>query len=164
MSARRIWSGGLVVSLAGVLALTACSAGEPQGPPTLTAAEATQEYLTEAGQLTLAPDSSWPSQPIAGTAEDGIPMIYEPGFGRQAADSFWFCSWSGRALDVAVTESDRQAAIAELDKIRTTYFYTKALAPESRPILDKVLDSTRLGDLTPLRNDHEMNCPHEDGT
>jgi hypothetical protein len=139
--------------------VTGCSTAEPEGPPTLTAQQATSEYRAEAKALTLAPKVVWPSAPIAATAEDGVAMVYEPGFGRQAADSYWFCSWSGRALEVGVTDTDRKAAVAELDKIRTTYFYTRALAPESKPILDKVLASTRLGDLSPLRRDHELNCP-----
>lgn len=155
--------GGAVALLSGLLVsmgvVTACSSAEPEGPPTLTALEATSEYLAEAKALTLAPRATWPKTPIAATAEDGVAMVYEPGFGRQAADSYWFCSWSGRALEVGVSDRDRKAAIAQLDKIRDTYFYTTALAPESKPILDKVLASTRLGDLAPLRRDHELNCP-----
>lgn len=147
---------GLLLSI-GVL--SACSTAEPEGPPTLTAQQATSEYLAEAKALTLAPAAAWPKTPIAATAEDGVAMVYEPGFGRQAADSYWFCTWSGRALEVGVSDAERKAAITELDKIRGTYFYTTALAPESKPILDKVLASTRLGDLAPLRRDHEMNCP-----
>jgi hypothetical protein len=140
-----------------------CSSEEPKGPPTLTAEEATQEYRAEARSLKLAPGAEWPVNPIQSIAEDGVPMIYEPGFGKQAADSHWFCSWSAKALETDATDAQRADAVAELEKIRTTYFYTRALAPESRPVLDKVLASTQLGDFGPLRRDHGLNCTPPEG-
>jgi hypothetical protein len=97
-------------------------------------------------------------KPIAAKASDGNDNVFEPGFGKQAADYFWYCSWSAQILDPKVTGPDRDSALANVVKIKEKYYYLTALAADSKPYLDDVLRSTQLGDYAPLKNDFELNC------
>lgn len=144
-----------------VATLAGCSSEEPAGPAALTAEQTTAEYRAEAADLKLAPGWSWPEEPIEAKAADGLGIVYEPGFGKQAADSHWFCSWADRVLDGSVPPAQREQAKKELPKIRDLNYYTDALAPESRPFFDNILESTELGDLGPLRTEFELNCPKD---
>lgn len=150
--------------LAGVAALTSCGGDEPPGPPALSAADAEAEYRTEAATLTLAPGWSWPEEPVQATASDGLAMVYEPGYGKQAADYHWFCSWSDRTLDGTLPKAQRDKAAKQLPGIRRLYYYTDALPVESRPFIDEVLRSVALGDLARLQNDFRLNCPTRAGS
>ena len=142
-----------------ILSLAGCAAkNNPSLPPALTAAQTAAEYRTEAATLQLAPGWTWPAEPIAAKAPDGNDNVYEPGFGKQAADFYWYCSWSARILDPAVTETDRKVALDNVVKIKEKYYYLTALADDSKPLMDSVLNSTQLGDYAPLKNDFELNC------
>jgi hypothetical protein len=144
---------------AAMLCLAGCAETKnPSLPPALTAAQTTAEYQAEAATLELAPGWSWPKEPIPAKAPDGDDNVYEPGFGKQAADYFWYCSWSARVLDPAVAGADREAALANVVRIKEKYYYITALTDDSKPYLDDVLRSTQLGDYAPLKNDFELNC------
>ncbi len=139
-----------------IVLVASCTEGANEGPPYLTAVEATEEFRSEAAGLTLAPGFEWPAQPIAATAPDGAGMVYEKGFGRQAANHFWYCTWARTAL--TSEGAARNAALAQAVQIKDTYYYTTALAFESRPFFDRVLANAELGDLSGLSNDVNLNC------
>jgi len=142
-----------------LLSLAACGeTRNPSLPPALTADQTTAEYRAEAATLELAPGWTWPQQPIAAKAPDGVETVYEPGFGKQAADHYWYCSWSSRVLDPAVSESDRKTALDNIVKIKEKYYYLTALVDDSKPYMESVLSSSQLGDYAPLKNDFELNC------
>lgn len=129
------------------------------GLTALSPKETTREYRAEAASLRLAPGWTWPARPIRSVAFDGRGIMYEKGYGTQAADYYWYCSWAGRALDQAVGSSARREAVAEALRIRDKYYFETALAPVSRPAFDAVLDSAAAGDLRGLRRDYQLNCP-----
>jgi len=142
-----------------LLSLAACTeTRNPSLPPALTAEQTTAEYRAEAATLQLAPGWSWPSQPVPAKAPDGNDNVYEPGFGKQAADYYWYCSWSSRVLDPATSDADRKSALDNVVQIKGKYYYLTALADDSKPYLDGVLNSSLLGDYAPLKNDFELNC------
>jgi hypothetical protein len=139
------------------LALAGCGGGEPEAPPALTSAQANAEFTTETEDLQLAPDWTWPGDPLPSAGPDGHDQVYEPGYGRQAADHFWYCSWAA----TAVTSQDattRTTALEQAGRITDTYYYKVALAADSRPALDAVLASAALGDLSKLQQDVRLNC------
>lgn len=142
-----------------LLVAVGCGQKEPPGPAALTPQQATDEYRSEAATLALAPKWSWPEQPIEAVAPDGSGMVYQPGFGKQAADNYWYCSWASHALAARPDSKQRTAAITELGRMRSMYYYTTALDPESRPALDQVLKTAALGDMSALRRDVKLNCP-----
>lgn len=90
-------------------------------------------------------------------------MMYERGFGRQAADHYWYCSWAARAVDQRVGTSARRQAVATAASLRKTYYFTTALAPDSRPFVDDLLERAQHGDLSGLRRDVTLNCPRTPG-
>jgi hypothetical protein len=120
-------------------------------------------FRAEAAALTLAPGWRWPAVPIRRTAPDGRQMMYERGFGTQAADHYWYCSWAAHALDPRVRASARREAVATAASLRNTYYFTTALAPESRPLVEDLLSRAAHGDLRALRRDVELNCPRAPG-
>ncbi len=158
MSIARSVSAALLLALA-TTALGACSAQEGAQPDALTPHQATAEYRAEAAHLTLAPHWRWPATPIESTSPDGSGNVFQPGFGKQAADHYWYCSWSHRAVDPAVTPRQRGAALRQAVRLRTTYYFTEALAEDSRPIMQNTLDTAKLGDLSLLLRDVRLNCP-----
>lgn len=135
------------------------SSGETTRFVANTPKQARAEYRAEAASLTLAPGWRWPATPIPSTAPDGRGMMYEVGFGRQAADRYWYCSWATRAVDARVGPSARRQAVATAVSLRDTYYFKKALAPESRPFVDDLLARAQRGDLSGLRRDVRLNCP-----
>ncbi len=146
----------MALLMAMTILAASCTEGASQGPAYLTAAETADEYRAEAAGLDLAPGFGWPATPILGTAPDGAAMVYEPGFGRQAANHYWYCTWARTA--VTADAAQRDVALAEAMKIKDMYYYTDALAFESRPFFDQVLASAELGDLSGLSNDVNLNC------
>lgn len=124
---------------------------------------ATAEYRTEAAALTLAPGWRWPAAPLAKTGPDGRGMMYERGFGKQAADHYWYCSWASRALDEQVAPTDRAQALTTAVGLRKTFYFTTGLAPASRPFVDGFLTRAEHGDLSGLRRDVRLNCPKSVG-
>lgn len=152
----------LFAAVLSVAALAGCQGGSASAakmPPALTPAQTTTEYRAEATTLTLAPGWSWPAAPIADKANDGNGIVYEPGFGRQAADFYWYCSWVDRTLDTKLASTARQQALANVLAIKTKYYYTSALDPDSRPYVDNELRNAQLGDYALLENDFQLNCP-----
>jgi hypothetical protein len=122
----------------------------------LPAAMSAKEFFTESRRLHLAPGWRWPTHPIPSSRND-LPMFYQVGFGRQDADSFWFCSWAATAI--AAPYSAGRQALAELPQIRLLYYYTNALNGSSRIYLDKELYYARHDNLGRLRTDVTLNCP-----
>ena len=121
--------------------------------------QTTAEYQAEAAKLTLAPGWRWPSAPIASKAPDGRGMMYQQGFGTQAADHYWYCSWASRAFDTQIAAAARRQAIARAASVRNTYYFKSALAPDSRPFMDNFLTRAEAGHLAGLRRDVALNCP-----
>jgi hypothetical protein len=119
----------------------------------------TSEYRAEAASLRLAPGWTWPRAPVRRTAADGRAVRYERGWGTQAADYYWYCSWASRVLDRNLGASERRDALAHVLDIRDKYFFKRALAPVSKPAFDQVLKSAAADDLRGLRRDYELNCP-----
>ncbi|HET6915264.1 MAG TPA: hypothetical protein VJP41_00615 [Gaiellaceae bacterium] len=125
--------------------------------------ETTREYRAEAASLTLAPGWRWPSVPIASKGPDGRGMMYQRGFGTQAADHYWYCSWASRALDTHIKAAARRRAITMAASLRGTYYFKTALAPDSRPFVDNFLTRAERGHLAGLRRDVALNCPRSHG-
>lgn len=123
----------------------------------------TRDYRAEAASLTLAPGWRWPQTPIANKGPDGRGMMYERGFGQQAADHYWYCSWASRAVDPKTGTAARQNAVNTAISLRDTYYYKKALAPESRPFVDNLLTRAEHGNLSGLKRDVILNCPGNPG-
>lgn len=128
------------------------------GRPTALSAEQTMvEYRTEAASLTLAPGWKWPDSPVP-SHMDGDDIMYERGWGKQAADNYWFCSWASRAVNPQVPEAERQQALENVLSIRTKYMYT-IIAANSKPAFDQMLRNAADGNMDDLRRDYELNCP-----
>lgn len=136
-----------------------CAKKEPPLPAALTAAQTVAEYRAEAANLQLSAGWMWPGNPIPANAPDGDANVYEPGFGKQAADHYWFCSWTARTLDATLSPADHQAALAHVLAVKQTFYYTTALVPDSRTYLDTELQDAQLGDFGLLKNDFMLNCP-----
>ncbi len=127
-------------------------AGEPYG----TAAKLDLEYHAEARRLELAPGWAWPSDPVSPTV-DGHIMMYERGFGRQAADRFWFCSWAATASEARAGPEVR-LALARLPEIFQLYYYRVSLAPSSRSGFRREILHAQDGNLAALKQDMRLNC------
>ena len=125
--------------------------------------QTTLEYRKEAATLTLAHGWRWPMTPIASKGPDGGGMMYERGFGTQAADHYWYCSWASRAIDPHTEAASRQNAVKIAVSLRDTYYFKKALAPESRPFVDNLLSRAEHGELAGLERDVALNCPRTPG-
>jgi hypothetical protein len=119
----------------------------------------TREYFTEAGRLRLAAGWSWPAHPVQSIRE-GQPVFYQTGFGTQAADSYWYCSWAATALNDSHLKSNERAAVAQLQHIRQLYYFTHSLDRNGRVLLSHELVTAERGDLKLLQNDVTLNCPH----
>jgi hypothetical protein len=158
----------LIPLVLAVIGMAGCSAGLPQvsnsplgaryvyGVRYIPASWATKEYFAEADHLTLAAGSAWPKNPL-NSLRDGDPQMYGVGFGKQAADSYWFCSWSSAALH-APDQIERNDAVRQLLKIRRLYYYTTAAAPALRSLLNKELNRAKKGKMSMLRADVSENC------
>lgn len=144
-----------------VLALTGCaeSSAATQKTDGRTAADMIAEYRAEASTLKLADGWTWPGdEKFMAKTTDGHNVLYQPGFGKQAADRRWYCSWVNKAL---TAKTGRDAALAEAFKIRQTYYYTNSLQSESRTFFEDVLKRAALGDLAPIASDFQQNCDKE---
>jgi hypothetical protein len=125
----------------------------------LSLAGTTREYRAEATSLRLAPGWRWPVSPVPRVASDGRGIRYEKGWGKQAADYYWYCSWTSRAVDPALSAAGRKNALEQVLSIRDKYYFTTALAPNSKPLFNQVLKKAAAGDVRALRRDYELNCP-----
>lgn len=149
--AQRIAVGILLIALGG------CGGGDDQdGPPSITADEANQQYQDEAAKWDLPTGWEWPAEPYSGQGPDGVRAVYGTKIGQVDATSYWFCAWS-RALIDADTEKGQQAALDQVLRVRKTPFYQIGLE-DSGP-LDAILASAEAGDLSKLASDTELNCP-----
>jgi hypothetical protein len=148
---------------AGCASANALPSGQPtaaqyvNGARYLPAAQATTEYFAEAAHLSLAPGARWPANPLP-SSQGGDPKMYQAGFGRQAADRYWFCSWARAAVSAPVASQARRHAITQLVKVKRLYYYTTALVPQSRPLLITELARAAAGKLADLRTDVSLNC------
>ncbi|QNE17534.1 hypothetical protein F1D05_05940 [Kribbella qitaiheensis] len=149
----------LFLTLAGCSQSPAAGAGKTDG---LKVGDMISEYRAEAATLKLADGWGWPGdQSFLAKTEDGHNVVYQPGFGRQAADRRWYCSWVSKALAGGATSKDREGALAEALKVRQTYYYTTSLQAESRTFFEDVLRRASLGDLAPIAGDFQQNCTKE---
>jgi hypothetical protein len=148
----------LLVALlvAAALLLSACGKPADKHPTYSSADVATVEYRAEAAVLTLAPGWSWPDKPIPSTYQ-GDEVRYETGYGKQAADQYWFCSWAVRAVERPAGTKERAEAVRQLQTLTTKYYFA-VLNPQSRPYVLKELQTARAGDLALVQRDIEQNC------
>ncbi len=116
----------------------------------------TSEYDAEAATLTLAPGWSWPKNPVPATYR-GVEIRYEKGYGSQAADQYWFCSWALRALHSRPDTPVRLEAVEHLEALRNTFYY-EVLHPDSKPYVERELRRAARGNLALLRIDVRANC------
>jgi hypothetical protein len=119
-------------------------------------ATAEQEYQAEAKTLRLPAAQAWQAHPLVAT-DQGSPVWYQSGFGRQTADRYWFCRWAAVAAGTA-SSAVRGDAVATLQQMLHLYYYTTALDVPSRPQLVRELTSAQHGDLRELLNDLRLNC------
>lgn len=145
-----------LLALTAILALSACGAQKASVPVYHDAAAATVEYRAEAAHLDLAPKWNWPAKPIRASYQ-GDPVRYEVGFGTQAADQYWFCSWASTALGAPAHSSARAEAITQLIGLRNSYYF-RVLDPQSVPYLQKELAEAQAGNLGLVRIDVRANC------
>jgi hypothetical protein len=128
-------------------------------PIALSPKQALVEYRTEAMSLKLAPGWKWPDSPVPTHDPNGQDVMYQKGWGKQAADLYWFCSWASRAVNPQLPEAERQQALENVLSIRTKYFYTTSLAAASKPSFDRMLQNAAHGNMNDLRGFYEVNCP-----
>ena len=119
----------------------------------------TSEYFAEARRLRLAVGWTWPLDPIQ-AVRDGQPVYYQTGFGTQAADSYWYCSWAATALQDSRHEPSERRAVAQLQRIRRLYYFTRSLDKNGRTLLSQELVTATRGNLKLLQRDVTLNCPH----
>jgi hypothetical protein len=153
----------MVMSL---LFLVSCtSSGSASDRDALTAAQTRAEYWQEAKTLTLAPGWKWPADSPQATGildndpGDGGRNVYERGFGRAWADDYWFCSWKGHLVSADLSDTERDQALTEAEKIRNTHRYRNGSEPAARAADDRILKKARLGDYSEMREDVRLNCP-----
>jgi hypothetical protein len=149
-----------VVVAASLVVIAARGHGQPSAAKHPTYSDyqvATREYRDEAAGLTLAPGWSWPEEPIPATYQ-GSEVRYELGYGTQAADQFWFCTWAVRAVEARPASADRIDAVRRLQVFRDMYYF-KVLNEKSRPYVDQELRRALAGELDLVRTDVEANCP-----
>lgn len=125
----------------------------------LTLEQATKEYQNEATTLKLAPGWKWPDKPLPSRAPDGNSEVkFEKGFAKSQADTEWFCSWIGRATNTKLSEKKRQRAFKNVLAIRSKYFYTDSLTPDSKPEIDQMLRKAKDGKTDKMKQFFELNC------
>jgi len=147
--------------LAGCVATGAATPREPtfrvvNGQTYVPVPTADDEYAREAATLSLPAQRNWPQHPLR-ASEAGTPDWYQVGYGRQAADRFWFCSWAAVALGAADPKV-RHDAVDTLQGMLRLYYYTVALDPPSRPQLLAELTTAQRGHLAALDTDLQRNC------
>jgi hypothetical protein len=116
------------------------------------------QYFREASRLNLAKDWHWPKRPLAPTFE-ARPQWYETGFGTQAADRYWFCSWAIEAVAAKPGSKLEWNAIRTLQQIRSLYYYRKTLTKRAGRLFSSELALSDAGRLSELRRDVRLNCP-----
>ncbi|MGA9858739.1 MAG: hypothetical protein WBQ18_12820 [Solirubrobacteraceae bacterium] len=126
--------------------------GETYAPAPL----ATSEYVREAASLVLPVGDHWPATPVR-LSEAGGADWYGIGYGRQAADRYWFCRWSSLAVTTRSNEV-RNRAVSRLMAIFKLYYCVHALDAPSRPPLVAEMHQAQRGDLSALRTDVRQNC------
>ncbi len=151
----------LLLPLALLLVAGLAGCASAPDPPTYSVADVTtDEYHAEADRLELAPGWSWPADPIPATYR-GDEIRYEEGYGTQAADQYWFCSWAQQALAAPADSPARGEAVARLVELRDTYYF-EVLHPQSKPYVERELSLAEQGRLRLVRTDVAQNCPAGD--
>lgn len=87
---------------------------------------------------------------------DGIK--YEINIGRVDAAWYWHCSWARTYLE-AGDQSVKDAALAEVLKVKTSSYYKWGLDDLERGRRDKVLDDVTKGDVRKFQQIIDLNCP-----
>lgn len=155
----------LILAALAAISTSGCAHSSQPAEPTFRVVEgatyipvtpAEAEYQKEAATLLLPPGYSWPQHSLP-ASESGSPEWYEVGYGRQAADSYWFCSWASTALKTADPQL-RQRAVGTLGDIFHLYYYTHALVTSSQPLLQREVTNAQHGDFIALRTDVQLNC------
>lgn len=124
-------------------------------PPAL----ATREYFGEARRLALSPGITWPTRPLR-YASGGSPVFYQRGFGRQAADFYWFCSWA-RVAAGGGHQVQRAQAMLLLPEIKNLPYFTATLSHAGRAFLARAVGRAERGSEQALRTEIRLNCPAE---
>jgi hypothetical protein len=106
----------------------------------------------------LAPGWKWPDISLPSKTPNGNEVRYEEGYATAQADSYWFCSCISRATDSKLSESERQEALKNALTIRSKYFYTTSLAPESKPPFEQMLRNAENGNMDEMKQYFEINC------
>jgi hypothetical protein len=153
---RTVWVLPLLVAAS--LLLNACVQQAGVKHPTYSRSDvAIGEYRDEATRLRLAPGWTWPKTPIPSTYR-GSEVRYEKGYGTQAADHFWFCSWAAQALETRPETEERAVAVDQLQTLRSKYYF-EVLNTKSKPYVERELKRARGGNLDLVQRDVELNCP-----
>jgi len=164
----RVWCDPVYVPVIMAIAVVACTgacttsggaADDRPGPPAITHQEARKEYLDEAAKWTLPAGWRWPDGAIyTGQAADGAGMVFEPNTGRVDSTHYWFCAWS-RTLLSAGSAADRATALKQVLRLPETSFYKVGLLQDDKTKYDTRLAAAKAGDLRPLTEITEPNCP-----
>jgi hypothetical protein len=125
----------------------------------LTPDDATAEYRSAQAQLVLAPQWSWPQQPIRGVGPDGRPARYERGFGLMSADWYWFCSWGHDLIAQPATGTGFATALGQLAGVKHRYWYQVSLSADERSSVDRELAQAKVHQLAAIASDVRLNCP-----
>lgn len=154
----------VVITIAAAAAVfragAAISSSSARQSKPLTMRQTLAEYRREAAGLRLAAGWRWPADPgLTSKGIDGAPMRYETGYGRTRADALWFCSWASAYLTARPGSFPRRRAVAELQKVRATFFFTTALVPPDRPGFAAMLDGAAAGRSSELGRYSRLNCP-----
>lgn len=132
------------------LVVTSCTSNTNSGPVGLGATRIAAEYQSETKLLTLPSGVTFPDKKY------DAKVSYEPGVGRNDADSFWYCKWTGTYLNGS--KSSKAMALSQLQTLKDKYIYTHSYDQSTRAIADKELAAASLGDPGPLGKDYRINC------
>jgi hypothetical protein len=126
---------------------------------TLTPQQTIEEFKKEASSIKLAPGWKWPDKPpIPSKSPDGSEVRFERGYGKSQANVYWFCSWIDRAMDSKLSEGEHQKALKTAFAIRSKYFYTSTLTPDSKAGFDQMLQNAEHGNTDEMKQFFELNC------
>jgi hypothetical protein len=148
-----------LLAAAAALLLTACAQHQDKDDHSRYSGAdiATVEYRAEATGLALAPGWAWPQEPIPSTYH-GSEIKYEKGYGKQAADQYWFCSWAVRAVETRPGTKERAEAVLQVQALRSKYYF-EVLNAHSKPYVLEELRLAGEGNLDLVQTDVEQNCP-----
>jgi hypothetical protein len=156
----------VLLSILMVAFLVGCSGGNnnnvasnKEGENFSTPKQDRDDYIKETKNLELPPGINWPDAEklIVEKAPDGNGIVYGVGHGVGMADGFYFCSWKKTYLKTS-DDALKQKAIASFDIYKTTDEYTKYADAGTKAMYDKEITEAKLGDLTAMQRDVDLNC------